>query len=441
MLERIAAPVYVVLLMGIFLSVLAACGAAPPEDEVDAPEHGKEEEIPPEVMEVAEAFWGAFAAGDRDAMSEHLSDDLEEELRLELGLRTLTSEHHIAHDSNVFAGFEDLEISVRAAERDGDRITASVVIEHPRISVGDFDAFSAALAEEVFRTADRGEYVDFRAEFSGLLDDWEVSTGETTVQMTFAGDPKALTIAEMDAPRTLFSSFAALREVAVCDGLHEAHIVLQEKEKLDAETPVTLDFRGEEIAVQNAHLPECAHRVTTLDIAGEIDISTARLIDALAEHPFDWEGLRHYLQMGPEDFLQSGEFLFTSDNEKLALTMTRPYAVATKDTAVGVLDAESGEVAFLDVIPGTVDHLAWSPDDEYLAFAWTEWGPGFVEVDIYLQDDSIRFTEVLREELTDPIERIRWSEDGRILDIDVRKDEDRVKTWSLDVRERDLEPK
>ncbi len=417
------------------------CRPAPAPEEPDEPELEEMRDIPSGVAEVIDGFWGGFAAADRDGMVEYMSEDLKDQMRSRMGLRALASEHHITHDSCVYAGFQDLNVTIEAAEESADRVFAVVVIEHPQMPRDQFAAFTDAFEDEVLRAAHRDREVDFRAEFSALLDDWEVPRGKTRVSMVLARERNGFTIINTDAPNKLFSSFQSLHQTAVCDGVHDARVTLEQGEQLDVDTRVSVEFRGERIMVQNAHLPECALDTMVMDIAGQVDLSVERLLEALADFPFDWEGLQHYLQMGPKDFLHSGQFIFDSARNQLALAMSRPYAVATRDTAVGVVDVPTGEVNFLDVVPGTVDFLSWSPDDEYLACAWTEWGPGFVEVDVYLEDDTMRLTEALGEELTDPIDGMRWSDDGDVLHIDVRDAADDIETWSLDVRDRDLRSK
>ena len=441
--SRIARTTAGAALAAMMLGMLAGCV---PYAEVEEPEEPVDEEPEPEVPaaagEIVGSFWDAFAGGDRDGMESRLSQELADKMEFELILPPLAAEYHIDFESVVFAGFEELSVSTEAKWED-DRLRVWAMVKHPRVPQGDVDAFAGAVKEEVRAAAGEDRHVEFDRLFSRLLGEWDVPPGETAVEMLLAQKEETWIIVDMDSPLVLFTSFADLHREAVCGPMRSGLIALDQGEDLEPETPITLDFDGEEVTVYSGSAPRCALVVTTLRVSDEVDLSLGDVMEALSRYPFHWPELRGYLQMGPEDFLQRGTFSFDGGRTRLALTFTRPYAVATKDTAVGVADVSTGDIDVVTVIPGVADALAWSPDDRYLALAWMERGPGFVDAAVYdahTGEEKVRLADALDEALPGSVEGIRWSDDSRFVEVSLRDQEDTAVTYRLDVIQGKLNP-
>lgn len=389
-------------LAAMMLGMLAGCV---PYAEVEEPDEPVDEEPEPEVPaaagEIGGSFWDAFAGGNRDGAESRLFQELADKIKFELFLPALAAEYHIDPELAAFTGFEDLSVSTEA-KWEGDRVRVWAMVDHPRVPQGDVDLFAGAVQEEVRAAAGEGRHVEFDRLFSRLLGEWDVPPGETVVEMLLAQKEETWIIVDMDSPRVLFASFFDLHRAAVCGPMRSGLIALDEGEELEPETPITLAFEGEEVTVHTGRAPRCALAVTTLRVSDEVGLSLGDVMEALSRYSFHWPELRGYLQMGPEDLLQRGTFSFDGGRTGLALTFTRPYAVATKDTAVGVADVSTGDIDVVTVIPGVADALAWSFDDRYLALAWMERGPGFVDAAVYdahIGEEKVRLADALGEAL------------------------------------------
>lgn len=421
---------WVLLLLAAACSLLVACNTS-------VPSASEPTELPAEAAHVVRSFWESFAGGDYEIMVDLL--DEEPDRGRDLSIQHLASEAHIPHDSDLFSGFRELRASITSLESKTNGFTVTVAVQHPRIGPGDTDVFRAELAEMITDTAATTDTIDLDGVYSHALAGARVEDGETHLEMSLRRVNDRWLIAETPEPGLVFASFRRLRRESLCSLLEGPVVELDEGGRLEPETRVDLGFAGTRITGKWDSTPSCAIKKTTIVLPGDISLGLADILDSLSRHPFGWKSLEDHLGMGPEDFTHRGWFVRDPQGQRVALALTRRYAVATVDTAFGYVTPADGSVGILSIVPGPVDHLAWAPDGRHLALAWTQSAKGGTDVDVYDVKEGRRrlsLTELLDvEHHLQPVTDISWSDDGLVLRVEVREDDGETTTWLLDTRE------
>ncbi len=398
--------------------------------------------LPEEAEAAVLGFWAAFSEGDVDAMAEHLIVDHREARQPVLD--SIAAEHHITRDARLLSGFSRMTVSVRGFEERDNGFLVTASIGHPGVQRGDTAPFSRKLEDQVLAIAGADERVDLREVFSDAADDYGFDRVETRMQMLLERIDEAWLIVQMDDPAELFCSFAALFESAVCDGLAAALIELDEENRMRPDSPAYLSFRNEVIVADGGHLRhfECLLPRVGIELADGRIVPAGDIVRALEDHPFEWDQLLYeLLGFEPMDFLYRGQFVYDSRETRVAFALQRPYAAVTIDSVTGCADLAADDVQVLQIVPGPVDELVWSPDGRYLAAAWTQAGKGNVDVCVYdiEGDERISLVDLLdNEEQYEPVMNMEWSEDSKVLLVDVGV-RDQVTTWQLNVDEGQVE--
>ena len=401
------------------------------EDEQDMP-------VPGGATDVIEAFWAAFAAADYETVASLMVEEPEREA--DLSLYHLAARAHIPYDSYLIDKFRGLDVSVLTSRPGEGGLVVTARIEHPLASPSTIAAASQAFKGRITEASERGERADLNEIYRQILEDTDTGTGHTEVEAVVREMSGEWRITRIDSHGTIFSSFRQLHRDAVCDPMGDPVITLSADNRLHPKTPVDTTFAGRTLTIDARTIPDCRIRDATIMLADARTLPVVGIIDALSGAPLaplDWKRLDFHLHMGPEDFLHEGTFIPDPQGNRVAFVLSRPYALATLDSAIGYAIPGSSVIEVLEVVPGSVEHLAWSPDTEHLAVAWWRYGKGGTDVYVFTMDshDRLSFSEMRNEEHhVHPITDLRWSQDSTHLLVDVREDEKPV-SWRLDVRE------
>ncbi len=398
------------------------------EDEQDIP-------VPEGATDVIEAFWAAFAAADYETAASLMAEEPEREA--DLSLYHLAARAHIPYDSDLIEKFQGLDVSVLTSQPGEGGLVVTVRIEHPMASPSTIVAASQAFKSRITDASESGERAEINEIYLQTLEDADTGAGHTEVEAVVREISGEWRITRIESPGKIFSSFRQLRRDAVCDPMGDPVITLSADNRLHPQTPVDTTFAGRTLTIDARTIPGCRIRGATIMLADERILPVVGIIDALSDKPLDWKSLDFYLQMGPEDFLHEGTFISDPEETRVAFVLSRPYALATLDSAIGYAIPGSSVIEILEVVPGSVEHLAWSPDTEHLAIAWWRYGKGGTDVYVFSMEhhDRLSFSEMRNEEHhVHPITDLMWSQDSTHLLVDVQEDEKPV-TWRLDVQE------
>ncbi len=404
-------------------------------DDVISEEDEQGIPVPEGATAVIEEFWAAFAAADYETAASLMAEEPEREA--DLSLYHLATRAHIPYDSHLIEKFQGLDISVLTSQPGEGGLVVTVRIEHPLASPSMIAAASEAFKDLITDASERGERADLHEIYRQILEDVDTMPGHTEVEALVREMSGEWRITRVESPGKIFSSFHQLHRDAVCDPMGDPVITLSADNRLHPQTPVDTTFAGRTLTIDARTIPDCRIRGATIMLADERTLPVVGIIDALSEAPLDWKSLDFYLQMGPEDFLHEGTFTPDPQENRVAFVLSRPYALATLDSAIGYAIPDSSVIEVLEVVPGSVEHLAWSPDTKYLAVAWWRYGKGGTDVHVFSMEnhDRLSFSEMRNEEHhVHPITDLMWSQDSTHLLVDVQEDGKPI-TWRLDVQE------
>ncbi len=423
------------LLAAVFVSVLALGGCFARETEPQ-----EQVQLPQQAEEVVVEFWDAFCEDDHETMQQLMSQQMEDDRQL--SLQVLANRHHIGHDSPLLQRFRELSGVVNTFDKKGEDHYSVVarVKGHPQLTAEQTTQLKGSAAERILQLAGDDEVVHFSQVFSQVLEELEVDSGHTDIQMQLERVDGEWLVGSVPDAGAIFSTFAEGFEKAICDPVSEALILADDVHHISGESSVMVDFSDHEVRTEVSLLPECLLPDAEIVLADGEHLEVQPLIDALAEHPFDWDSLREYLDMGPADFIHRGRFEYDSEERTLAVVLTRRYAVATIDSAVGYVRMDDRQAEFFQIIRGPVEHLMWSPDDEYLAYGWTQAGKGGVDVGVYhlATDEHLSFLKMADiEHLPGQITSMQWISD-ETLQFEVTDVDEEVTTWELNAEEGEL---
>lgn len=214
-------------------------------------------------------------------------------------------------------------------------------------------------------------------------------------------------------------------------------VELDDEGRLEPNTRVHLQFAKTRMTGTWKSTPSCVIENTTIVLPGGVSLQLEHITDSLSRHPFQWTDLEDDLGVGPEDFIHRGWFARDPQGKRVALALSRRYAVATVDTAFGLVTRDDGSVQVLSIVPGPIDHLAWAPDGRHLAMAWTRSAKGrtgVTGVHVYDIKEGHRLLTLL-ELLLGPIADISWSLESHVLQVEVLEVDGETISWLPDTGE------